>query len=135
MYDAMEIFALARGPHPRTYYVAQSPPRCGQIRIKLVELPTEAEPPFSARLLRGRWGSALVDIKKIDLFEYILQGDVIEGEVKNGVLRGVVCNKTIVAKVAADIEGPVLAAVPVIRYQKKLPHTVFVFYAYRVPIR
>ncbi|MFN7106535.1 MAG: hypothetical protein ACK4M3_08165, partial [Pyrobaculum sp.] len=118
----------------RTYYVAHSPPKCGQLSVKLMELPTDIDPPFSAYLVKSRWGTALLNITKIQLADFLFQHfeNVIEGEAKGGVLEGVVCNKKVRIRVGEEVRGAVLAVVPVVRNLKKLPPTAFVIYLYKV---
>ncbi|MFN3803939.1 MAG: hypothetical protein ACK4SY_02680 [Pyrobaculum sp.] len=130
----MEIIALSRGPAPRTYYVAHSPPRCGQLAVRLMELPTDVDPPFTAYLVSSRWGTALLNIAKIHLADFLLPHleNVIEGEVKGGVLEGVVCNKKVKIRVGDGVRGAVLAVVPVVKTMKKLPPTAFNLYLYNI---
>jgi hypothetical protein len=133
----MEIIAVGRGPRPGLYYVATAPPLCGLLPVKLVELPTNAELPFKANLLKTRRGAALLNIIPLDLDEWLLQhlDQLIEGEVTDGVLEGVVCNKKIRAKVLdRSISGPVLAAVPIVKKTKRLPNVLFTLLAYRIEI-
>ena len=133
----MEIIVVGRGPRPGLYYIATAPPRCGLLPVKLVELPTNAEPPFKATLLKTRRGTALLNITPLDLDEWLLQhlDQLIEGEVTDGVLEGVVCNKRIRAKVLnRTISGPVFAAVPIAKKTKKLPSLLFTLLAYRIEI-
>jgi len=133
----MEIVVVGRGPRPGLYYVATAPPRCGLLPVKLMELPTNAEPPFKANLLKTRRGTALLNITPLDLDEWLLQhlDQLIEGEVTNGVLEGVVCNRKIRAKVLdRSISGPVLAAVPIINKTRRFPNILFSLLAYRIEI-
>jgi hypothetical protein len=92
----MEIVVIGRGPRPGLYYVATAPPRCGQITVKLMELPTNAEPPFKADLLKTRRGTALLNTTPLDLDEWLLEhlDQLIEGEVKDGVLEGVCATRS-----------------------------------------
>lgn len=60
----MELLALAKGPLPGLYYVATSPPECGQIRVRLMELPTNEEPPFKAVAIRAGGGVALINLTR-----------------------------------------------------------------------
>jgi len=132
----VELLALAKGPFPGLYYVATSPPECGQIRVRLMELPTNEEPPFKAVAIRAGGGVALI-ITKISLVEYLFQhiGNIIEGEVKNGVLEGVVCNKKVKLRVTdRTLSGPVLAVVPVAKRRRVLPRVAVAVYAYEVKI-
>jgi hypothetical protein len=102
-----------------------------------MELPTNAEPPFKANLLKTRRGTALLNMTPLDLDEWLLQhlDQLIEGEVTDGVLEGVVCNKRIRAKVLnRTISGPVFAAVPIVKKTKKLPSLLFTLIAYRIEI-
>jgi len=133
----VELLALAKGPLPGLYYVATSPPECGQIRVRLMELPTNEEPPFKAVAIRAGGGVALINLTKISLVDYLFQhiGNVIEGEVKNGVLEGVVCNKKVKLRVEdRTLSGPVLAVVPVTKRRRVLPRVAVVVYAYEVKI-
>jgi hypothetical protein len=133
----MEITVVGRGPRPGLYYVATAVPRCGLLPVKLMELPTNAEPPFKANLLKTRRGTALLNITPLDLDEWLLQhlDQLIEGEVTDGVLEGVVCNRKIRAKVLdRSISGPVLAAVPIVKKTKRFPNILFTLLAYRIEI-
>ncbi|AAL63564.1 hypothetical protein PAE1560 [Pyrobaculum aerophilum str. IM2] len=133
---AMDIIAIMRGPGPGLYYVATSPPHCGVLKLRLAELPTNLEPPFRATYLKTRHGTALINITRIDLDQFLLDHyeHLIEGEVEAGVLRGVVCNKEITAKVLdKSITGPVLAAVPVTK-GRKIPHIIPTLLAYKLQI-
>ncbi len=133
----MEIVVIDRGPHTGLYYVATAPPRCGQLPVKLMELPTNAEPPFKANLLKTRWGAALLNITPLDLDEWLLEhlDQLIEGEVTDGVLEGVVCNRKIQSKILdPSISGPVFAVVPVTRRTKTPPPLVLTLLAYRIQI-
>ncbi|KUO91033.1 MAG: hypothetical protein ACO2PM_20195 [Pyrobaculum sp.] len=133
----MEIVVIGRGPRPGLYYVAAAPPRCGQITVKLMELPTNAEPPFKADLLKTRRGTALLNTTPLDLDEWLLEhlDQLIEGEVKDGVLEGVVCNKKLQVKVLdPSVSGPVFAVVPVARRKKTPPPLVLTLLAYKIQI-
>jgi hypothetical protein len=133
----MEIVVIGRGPRPGLYYVAMAPPRCGQITVKLMELPTSAEPPFKADLLKTRRGTALLNTTPLDLDEWLLEhlDQLIEGEVKDGVLEGVVCNKELQVKVLdPSVSGPVFALVPVARRRKTPPPLVLTLLAYKIQI-
>ncbi|MGC9131156.1 MAG: hypothetical protein ACP5H5_06180 [Pyrobaculum sp.] len=133
----MEVIALARGPAPGLYYIATAPPRCGLLRIKLAELPTDAEPPFKATYIKTRHGTALLNISKINIDKYLLDhlDHVIEGEVRDGVLEGVACNKKITIRVLdRSLSGPVLAVVPVYYRRRKIPQAVFTLLAYRLQL-
>jgi len=133
----MEVIALARGPAPGLYYIATAPPRCGLLRIKLAELPTDAEPPFKATYIKTRHGTALLNISKINIDKYLLDhlDQVIEGEVRDGVLEGVACNKKITIRVLdRSLTGPVLAVVPVYYRRRKIPQAVFTLLAYRLQL-
>jgi hypothetical protein len=133
----MEIVVIGRGPRPGLYYVATAPPRCGQITVKLMELPTNAEPPFKADLLKTRRGVALLNTTPLDLDEWLLEhlDQLIEGEVKDGVLEGVVCNKKLQVKVLdPSVSGPVFAVVPVARRKKTPPPLVLTLLAYKIQI-
>ena len=133
----MEVIALARGPAPGLYYIATAPPRCGLLRIKLAELPTDAEPPFKATYIKTRHGTALLNISKINIDKYLLDhlDHVIEGEVRDGVLEGVACNKKITIRVLdRSLTGPVLAVVPVYYRRRKIPQAVFTLLAYRLQL-
>ena len=133
----MEIVVIGRGPRPGLYYVATAPPRCGQIAVKLMELPTSAEPPFKADLLKTRRGTALLNTTPLDLDEWLLEhlDQLIEGEVKDGVLEGVVCNKKLQVKVLdPSVSGPVFAVVPVARRKKTPPPLVLTLLAYKIQI-
>lgn len=133
----MEIVVIGRGPRPGLYYVTTAPPRCGQITVKLMELPTNAEPPFKADLLKTRRGTALLNTTPLDLDEWLLEhlDQLIEGEVKDGVLEGVVCNKKLQVKVLdPSVSGPVFAVVPVARRKKTPPPLVLTLLAYKIQI-
>ncbi len=133
----MEVIALARGPAPGLYYIATAPPRCGLLRIKLAELPTDAEPPFKATYIKTRHGTALLNISKINIDKYLLDhlDQVIEGEVRDGVLEGVACNKKITTRVLdRSLSGPVIAVVPVYYRRRKIPQAVFTLLAYRLQL-
>jgi len=133
----MEIVVIGRGPRPGLYYVATAPPSCGQITVKLMELPTNAEPPFKADLLKTRRGTALLNTTPLDLDEWLLEhlDQLIEGEVKDGVLEGVVCNKKLQVKVLdPSVSGPVFAVVPVARRKKTPPPLVLTLLAYKIQI-
>jgi hypothetical protein len=133
----MEVIALARGPAPGLYYIATGPPRCGVLGIRLAELPTNAEPPFKATYIKTRHGTALLNISKIDIDKYLLDhlDQVIEGEVRDGVLEGVACNKKITIRVLdRSLTGPVLAVVPVYYRRRKIPQAVFTLLAYRLQL-
>jgi len=133
----MEIVVIGRGPRPGLYYVVTAPPRCGQITVKLMELPTNAEPPFKADLLKTRRGTALLNTTPLDLDEWLLEhlDQLIEGEVKDGVLEGVVCNKKLQVKVLdPSVSGPVFAVVPVARRKKTPPPLVLTLLAYKIQI-
>lgn len=133
----MEAIALTRGPAPGLYYIATAPPRCGVLRIKLAELPTNAEPPFKATYIKTRHGTALLNISKIDLGEYLLNhlDQVIEGEVRDGIFEGVACNKKITVKTLdKSITGPILAVVPIYDGHRKIPQAVPTLLAYRLQL-
>jgi hypothetical protein len=133
----MEVIALARGPAPGLYYIATAPPRCGLLRIKLAELPTDAEPPFKATYIKTRHGTALLNISKINIDKYLLDhlDHVIEGEVRDGVLEGVACNKKITTRVLdRSLSGPVIAVVPVYYRRRKIPQAVVTLLAYRLQL-
>ncbi|MCU7788365.1 hypothetical protein ODS41_10635 [Pyrobaculum sp. 3827-6] len=133
----MEVIAIARGPAPGLYYIATAPPRCGLLRIKLAELPTDAEPPFKATYIKTRHGTALLNISKINIDKYLLDhlDQVIEGEVRDGVLEGVACNKKITIRVLdRSLSGPVIAVVPVYYRRRKIPQAVFTLLAYRLQL-
>jgi hypothetical protein len=133
----MEIVVIGRGPRPGLYYVATASPRCGQITVKLMELPTNAEPPFKADLFKTRQGTALLNTTPLDLDEWLLEhlDQLIEGEVKDGVLEGVVCNKKLQVKVLdPSVSGPVFAVVPVARRKKTPPPLVLTLLAYKIQI-
>jgi hypothetical protein len=73
----------------------------------------------------------------VDLDEWLLEhlDQLIEGEVENGVLEGVVCNKKVRMRVLdGSVTGPVLAAVPVVRRTKKHPPVVFRLIAYKIQL-
>jgi hypothetical protein len=102
-----------------------------------MELPTNAEPPFKADLLKTRRGTALLNTTPLDLDEWLLEhlDQLIEGEVKDGVLEGVVCNKRLQVKVLdPSVSGPVFAVVPVARRKKTLPPLVLTLLAYKIQI-
>lgn len=127
----MEILALARVT-PNLYVVTSKPPKCGQVEVKVLELPTTQEPPFKASLIRNKNGTALLNVEKIDLYDYLVNNfnHIIEGEVKNGILKGVACNRKIEVKTFTPIAGPVLALVPVKRIRKRPPPVAFSLIAY-----
>ncbi|MEZ0318702.1 MAG: hypothetical protein ABWK05_01735 [Pyrobaculum sp.] len=131
----MDIYVFSKAG-PGLYYIATSPPFCGQVEVKLAELPTNAEPPFKAELVRLR-GATFVKIQSFDLEEFLFQNldHVIEGEVSGGILEGVVCNKKVRIKVASpSIEGPILGVVPVRKIRKAPPPVVYALYVYRLEI-
>jgi hypothetical protein len=133
----MEVIAIARGPAPGLYYIATAPPRCGLLGIKLAELPTDAEPPFKATYIKTRHGTALLNISKINIDKYLLDhlDQVIEGEVRDGVLEGVACDKKITIRVLdRSLSGPVIAVVPVYYRRRKIPQAVFTLLAYRLQL-
>ncbi|MGB9704757.1 MAG: hypothetical protein ACPL3C_04865 [Pyrobaculum sp.] len=133
----MEVIAIARGPAPGLYYIATAPPRCGLLGIKLAELPTDAEPPFKATYIKTRHGTALLNISKINIDKYLLDhlDQVIEGEVRDGVLEGVACDKKITIRVLdRSLTGPVIAVVPVYYRRRKIPQAVFTLLAYRLQL-
>jgi hypothetical protein len=93
--------------------------------------------PQTPSLLKTQSGTALLNITPLDLDEWLLQhlDQLIEGEVTDGVLEGVVCNKRIRAKVLnKSISGPVFATVPIVKKTKKLPSLLFTLIAYRIEI-
>ena len=133
----MEIFALARGPWRGSYYVAAGPPRCGILPIRMEELPTDADPPFKATYVKTKHGVALVNIVKTDIEEYLINymDQLIEGEINDGMLEGVVCNKKVKIKVLdRSLSGPVLAVVPVARNRKTIPKTALLLLAYKIQL-
>ncbi|AET34233.1 hypothetical protein [Pyrobaculum ferrireducens] len=133
----MEVIAIARGPAPGLYYIATAPPRCGLLGIKLAELPIDAEPPFKATYIKTRHGTALLNISKINIDKYLLDhiDQVIEGEVMDGVLEGVACNKKITIRVLdRSLSGPVIAVVPVYYRRRKIPQAVFTLLAYKLQL-
>ncbi|ACB39589.1 hypothetical protein [Pyrobaculum neutrophilum] len=128
----MEYIALTRGPARGLYYIAAGAPRCGQIRVRLAELPTDAEPPFKARPMK--YG---VVVEKTDLESYLLQhiDQLIEGEIRGGVLDGVVCNRRVAIRVLdPTISGPVLAAIPVTRIGRFPPKAALTLLAYKLQL-
>ena len=137
LYKSVEIVALTRGARPGLYHVALSPPRCGVVKTRLMELPTNIEPPFRAWLLKTKHGSLLVNIRRINIDSFILENleNVIEGEINNGLLEGVVCNKKIETRVLnTNLEGPVLAVLPVTREIRKFPRLVFNLLVYSLKL-
>ncbi|AFA39729.1 MULTISPECIES: hypothetical protein [Pyrobaculum] len=133
----MEIIAVARGPWRGSYYIAVGPPRCGVLPIRLEELPTNADPPFKATYIKTKEGAALFNIVKVDIEEYLItyMDHLIEGEINNGVLEGVVCNKKVKIRILdRSFNGPVLAVVPVVGTRKKVPKTAILLLAYKIQL-
>ncbi|ABL88777.1 conserved hypothetical protein [Pyrobaculum islandicum DSM 4184] len=133
----MDIIAIARGPTRGLYFVVSGPPKCGQLPVKLMELPTDMEPPFRARLVKSRYGAVLTNITKIDFNGFLLENydQLIEGEVHGNVLEGVVCNKRVRIKILdPTVSGPVLAVIPTIGRRKTLPNVAVTLFAYRLQL-
>jgi hypothetical protein len=133
----VDVVALARGPRAGLYYITAEPPHCGAVRVKLVELPTDIEPPFRASLFRAQRGVMLLNMTRVRLDEFLLShlDHVIEGEVKDGLLSGVVCNRRVRIRVLdRSVSGPVLALVPVASRVNKLPPLALTLYAYRLQL-
>ena len=131
----MDVYVFSKAG-PGLYYLATSPPVCGQVEVKLAELPTNAEPPFKAKLIKARGATAVVQIQNFDLEEYLFQnlGHIIEREVSGGLLEGVVCDRKVRAKVASPVEGPILGVVLVQKIRKTIPPVVYTLYAYRLQL-
>ncbi|MEL9991385.1 MAG: hypothetical protein QXP98_07645 [Thermoproteus sp.] len=107
---------------------------CGQIEVRHVPMPQPPiRPPASLEVLKApNGGMAVVGAKPLAEEELVLEhwDEAIEGEIKRGRLKGVVCDRKVEIRVATKYEGPVLALVPVSRIGKP-PKFAFRLLAYK----